>query len=441
MPLLITHMADFETDAKMIVRLGDRIDKQSPNLLQRWLWKTQKNVQLSEEFCYVYWDASSPAGTKKAFESALKRAARKGCDSVAVSCEDEISLDFAKQAAKSFLQKHDLLILLCVPSDTTFSGLSISRLEEIFFEEEADESQYKTPTSTYVASFLKDIVREAQMNAPKDLDANTSRQLQVMAYFFERHDLSDLTDWGLEELANHLHIFRDRSLLSKQRMQEAEDLLQTLIRMENEADRDEGIGLWDEDQSADYCVESGRETERIGCLEADFQPAPPMAAPADTCEQKIQSRRYMDAEMRPCPAPQAARPQAKKSTSRGSFSELQKFLKQNDAGFRDTLLKYIDRTGQKDSVIYKKANIDRRLYSKILNIQGYNPSKPTAIAFAIALELNLEETKDLIGRAGYALSTANTFDRIVEFFILEGNYDIYEINEALFHFDQSLLGC
>lgn len=157
MPLLITHMADFETDAKMIVRLGDRIDKQSPNLLQRWLWKTQKNVQLSEEFCYVYWDASSPAGTKKAFESALKRAARKGCDSVAVSCEDEISLDFAKQAAKSFLQKHDLLILLCVPSDTTFSGLSISRLEEIFFEEEADESQYKTPTSTYVASFLKDI--------------------------------------------------------------------------------------------------------------------------------------------------------------------------------------------------------------------------------------------------------------------------------------------
>lgn len=134
------------------------------------------------------------------------------------------------------------------------------------------------------------------------------------------------------------------------------------------------------------------------------------------------------------PAPRAEEPKE-------AFQTLRDFLKKNDAGFKDTLLKYIDRTGKKDSEIYKKANVDRRLFSKILNVQGYNPSKPTAIAFAIALELNLEETQDLIGRAGYTLSQASTFDRIIEFFILEENYDIYEINEALFYFDQNLLGC
>lgn len=139
--------------------------------------------------------------------------------------------------------------------------------------------------------------------------------------------------------------------------------------------------------------------------------------------------------------PQAAFSPAEHPKSSSSFRAIHEFLKKNDAGFKDTLLKYIDRTGKKESEVYKKANIDRRLFSKIMNVQGYNPSKPTAIAFAIALELNLEETKDLIGRAGYTLSQASTFDRIIEFFILERNFDIYEINEALFYFDQSLLGC
>ena len=142
----------------------------------------------------------------------------------------------------------------------------------------------------------------------------------------------------------------------------------------------------------------------------------------------------------PCaPAPAERRPSAAKPT--GLFQKLSEYLKANDAGFGETLLKYIDRTGKKDSEIYKKANIDRKLFSKIRNNPNYNPSKPTAIAFAIALELSLEETQDLIGRAGYSLSHASTFDRIIEYYIINGNYNIYEINEALFYFDQSLLGC
>lgn len=120
---------------------------------------------------------------------------------------------------------------------------------------------------------------------------------------------------------------------------------------------------------------------------------------------------------------------------------LRERLRKRDKSFAHKLFDWIDERGMTDVECYKKANVDKKTFSKIkCNPDTYRPSKQTAVAFAIALQLNLEETQDLLASAGLTLSRSFVFDEIIRYFIQEEVYDIFEINEALFEFDQVLLG-
>ena len=120
--------------------------------------------------------------------------------------------------------------------------------------------------------------------------------------------------------------------------------------------------------------------------------------------------------------------------------DLDSFLKKKDAGFVETLLKLIQKSGHKNSTIYKRANISKQHFSKLINDPKAAITKPVAVALALALELDLAQTRDLIGRAGYTLTNSSYFDLVIQFHIEKKQYNVVQINCILYEYDQTLLG-
>lgn len=159
----------------------------------------------------------------------------------------------------------------------------------------------------------------------------------------------------------------------------------------------------------------------------------------DRRSNRYQIRRAMEMQEECAALPCAPMAVKEMSGAKASLS-LDEFIKGKDAGFTETLLSLIKQKGLKNSAVYKKANISKQHFSKLINDPDAKPSKQTAIALALALELDLENTRDLIGRAGYALTNSSTFDLIIRYFIEHKQFNVIEINITLYEFDQSLLG-
>lgn len=184
---------------------------------------------------------------------------------------------------------------------------------------------------------------------------------------------------------------------------------------------------WTEDASAPLSVEMAEPVALPECLQEDDASTVMPSAP----------RPFVAANIR---MPGAAMPGAPSRAGATLDAEIAQLVAMLDAPFSTTLLALIDARGMTDAEVYHRANISRQLFSKIRGNESYRPSKQTVVELAIALELDMSATQDLLARAGFTLSKSSKFDVIVRFFIERGIYDLFQLNEVLFAYDLPLVG-
>lgn len=160
---------------------------------------------------------------------------------------------------------------------------------------------------------------------------------------------------------------------------------------------------------------------------------------SEPCESAARYDKPDDEDGAPMYSVMGAAPMAAMSCAAPQMSIADRVAHISDT-WQELLLNIIDEKGYTDTEVYKRANVDRKLFSKIRSNPAYQPKKITAVAFALALELNMDETRDFLARAGYAFSPGSVFDLIIEYFIENKVYDIYQINTALFEHDQPIIG-
>ena len=325
---------------------------------------------------------------KACYRSALELAVAHGCESVAIPLLGSGARGFPKaqavqiamQAIIAFLEDHDLLIDLVV------------------FDRESLEAGSRL--SKEIRQYIDDAYVAAHDEPNARLRERRQDEVEYDRRLAEAGDASRQPSEAVPPLADAFELNRDAEL-------------------------DEGPSLG---QSLDSVA--GPEEVRT----ADAAPPPKIRL-----LRRSESVRSTETPSRPPRVLQARRSSLSMQTM-GDMDDLEKLLARLDESFAQMLFRKIDERGISDAQCYKRANIDRRLFSKIRSDPGYKPSKPTVVALAVALELPLEEAKDLIGKAGYSLSHSSKFDIIVEFCIRHHMYDIFEINNVLFEYDMPLLG-
>ena len=326
----------------------------------------------------------------RCYSNSLKLAAELGCESIAFPLIATGTYGFPKDEAlriamaeiSRFLLANEMEVLLVVYDKESFevSGKLFSDIKSFIGDSEARYDALYRSYSPIEVSGSGMPGSSAQRSAGRNLEKSSGRR-----GFLDRFLKRDRTE-----------------------KQEAEETLQKI--QETEAGEQSASGAYHDLERNYTLMEDAPSIDAYYDLTEDYEASPVMSTPS-----------YAPA----FPAEETS---------------LDERLKHLDKTFQQYLFMLIDRRGLTDPEVYKKANIDRKHFSKIRSNVEYTPSKKTALALAIALELSLDETKDLLTRAGLALSPSMTFDRIIEYCIETSNYDIYEINCILFKYDQPTLG-